>query len=425
MSLIDNALLQMPTVRSLMGQIVEDLRLGRSVLGVLPNGVGIDELRSVLCGGLEHWHLYIEEVQIDKKDNSDPVEILLRSFEVKLESDNLPCTVENLFIKIRLPDVLVIVGYDELCEGKQLKWLAFLDQWAKACQAGAYAKEEEYEIPPALCILAQASKVPYPPPETNVLLSIRFWWGIPTTLEMQLMCQLEAEEEINPQSRWKQFTIPAIAGSDVELADFLWSQEYRSSNELANVLADFAQYRNWEQSLLEDWTVHDELGKYAMHLDVWQLSPSMYRAWSTGIVQWTPEYGLERHSAVLALLNRKEALDHRLWRGQAGFLLPKIDETRLVLCEHLNHVYGHDWSYKWQKPETDRELAEVMNTPYACQWGHLKSLMKRNELFPERRWRRIVNSSWAIRTELAHYRPIGLSDYENYYLEREKLSNLI
>ena len=234
------------------------------------------------------------------------------------------------------------------------------------------------------------------------------------------MCQVVAEGETTPQSRWKQFTIPAVSGSDVELASYLWSQKYRTSSELADVLTEYARSRNWEQSYFERWSLRDDLLHDTDSSDLSQLSPSIYRAWSIGMVQWTREYGFERHSAVLALLNRKEALDHRLWRGQAGFLLPKIDETRLALCEHFSHVYGHDWTYKWQTPETERELHEVMITPYACQWGHLKSLLRRRELSAERRWQGLVNSAWSIRTELAHYRPIDLANYENYCLEREK-----
>ena len=385
--------------------------------------IGCDELKSDLWSVLERRHLYIDEVHLDHEDNRDPVEILAGSFGVDRKSKECPCTIEHLLDRGSLPEILFIDGFNDLCEDRHLKWLTVLERWANVCQTGSYVRKAGSEVPPALCILADAPNVPFPPPQTNVLLNVRFWWGMPTSLEMQLMCQVVADGETTPQIHWKQFTIPAIAGSDVELASYLWKHEFRTSSELADILAGFAQHRNWDQFFFEHQALRDDPMSEVGSSDLSQWTPQFYHAWSTGMVQCTPEYGLEQHSAVLAVLNRKEALDHRLWRGQAGFLLPKVDETRLALCEYLSHVYGNDWTYKWQFPETDRELVEVKNTPYACQWGHLKSLLKRRELYSERRWRGLANSAWAIRTELAHYRPIDFANYENYCVEKERLKS--
>ena len=272
--------------------------------------------------------------------------------------------------------------------------------------------------PPALCLLAEASKMPYSLPATNVLLSIHVWRGIPTTAEMRLLCQLAGEQDTTPLSCWKEHTIPSIAGSDLELVDYLWAEEYCNGRELAGVLQTFAERRGWDQDELEAWSVHRLPRDATTWLDDWSLSPRLYRAWARGIVHWTPEHGLERHSAVLAMLDQQEALDHRLWRGQAEFLLAQIDQIRLGLCALLNETYGPTWPYKWRKPETDIECQEVKSTPFACQWGHLKYLIQNcSELHRERRWYSLVQYSWRIRTELAHYRPISLQEYEQFYRE--------
>ena len=408
------SLMQMPTAQQLLNRLLEELRRGHSVLGLLPEGVDPSLLRSALWDGLGHLHLHIHEIFISQLDAETPAAALGQALGVGWGASTTPRTVGNLLKQAGLPEVLFLDGFDRLAEEARVQWLQFMVQWAQVCHSRHYTDEDGPEIPPALCLLAQASKVPHPPPLTDVFLSIQVWRGIPTTLEMRLLCQLASEQDTAPLSRWKEHTIPAIAGSDLDLGDYLWAKVHHTGAELACVLRAFAQDRGWDQGELEDWPVHNLPRDATAWLESWPLSPDLYQAWARGMVHWTPEYGLECHSAVLALLNRQEALDHRLWRGQAGFLLPQIDETRLALCDHLNRSYGQDWPHKWQKPKEDRDLKDVINTPFACQWGHLRYLLQRRELYAERRWQRLVDCSWYIRTELAHYRPIALKDYEKF-----------
>ena len=96
MSPLSEALIQMPTVRGFLNHVTEDLMLGRSVLGVLPNGVDSDELKSVLWSVLERRHWYVDEVQIDCRDKRDPVEVLSQSFGVDSTSKEYPSTVEQV-----------------------------------------------------------------------------------------------------------------------------------------------------------------------------------------------------------------------------------------------------------------------------------------------------------------------------------------
>ena len=302
---LSEALIQMPTVRGFLDHVTDDLMQGRSVLGVLPNGVDSDELKSVLWSVLERRHWYIDEVRIDCGDKREPVEVLSHSFGIDSTTNGHRCTIEQILNWGRLPEILFVEGFNDLSDDKHVKWLSVLEQWANACQTGSFGRTDGSGIPPALCILANAPNVPFPPPQTNVLLNIRFWWGIPTTLEMQLMCQVIAEGETTPLSRWKQFTIPAISGSDVELASYLWSKKYRSSSELADVLTEYGQSRNWDRTFIERWHLRDDLRYDIDNSDISQLTPSLYRAWSIGMVQWTPEYGLERHSAVFGFAQSK------------------------------------------------------------------------------------------------------------------------
>ena len=414
-------LLQMPSVRQLFNVILADLRQGRSILVLLPDGVDPILLRSALLDGLENLHLYIQEIFIPELDSQSPVAALAATLGVTWSSPTIPRTVENLVRHADLPEVLILEGFDELNEGDRIRWLHFMGHWAQVCQGRRSASQGGPDIPPALCLVTHASKISYPPPQSDVLLAIRTWWGIPTTLEMQLLCQLAAEQNTSPLSRWKEYTIPAIVGSDLNLADYLWAAEYRNNLQLAQELRSYAEKQGWKQDGLRAWPAHTLPQDTNSSFEGWRFSRSLYEAWARGIVHWTPEYGLEPHSGILALLDQQQTLDHRLWRGQARFLLSEIDKTRLALCAHLNRSYGRDWPYKWKEPEIDWEFQEVKITPFACQWGHLKSLLRsRQELHKEKRWVSLVNRSWHIRTQLAHYRPISLNDYEAFCRELKR-----
>ena len=412
------SLIQMPTVRQLLDRILDDLRSGRSVLGLLPEGVDPSLLRSDLLNGLEHWDLRIHEVFVPQLDAQISAAALGQTLGIDWGVSTAPRTVENLLRRADLPEILFLDGFDELAEEDRVQWLRFVVQWAEVCQSRHSTDEEGAKILPALCLLAQASKVPPPPPATNVLLAVHVWWGIPTTLEMRLLCQLASAQDSTPLSRWKEYVIPAIAGSDLCLGDYLWVQAYSTGAELADVLRAFAQERGWTKAELETLSMEGLPREGTPRLEGWPLPSPLYQVWARGMVHWTLDHGLERHSAVLAQLDRQAALDHRLWRGQAGLLLPQIDEARLALCAHLNQRYGQDWPYKWQEPELDPDRRAVRDTPFACQWGHLESLLRNcPNLERERRWSRLASWSRQIRNDLAHYRPISLNDYERFCQE--------
>ncbi len=414
-------MMQLPTVRHLLELIQDDLRHARSVLVLFPDGIDPSMLRLALREGLDHWHLQIDQILISQLDVQTPAAALGQALGVDWGASSTPRTVENLLKRADLPEILFLDGFDQLEEEDRVKWLRFVVQWAQVCQGMHSTDEDGVEIFPAFCLIAHASQVHYPLPETNVFLSIRPWRGIPTTLEMRLLCRLASDQDTGPLSRWKEHTIPAIAGSDIDLADYLWSQVYSDRAELAHLLRAYGQQRGWDRTELEDWPLHSHSRNPTLWQEDWALPNSMYKIWARGMVHWTPEYGLERHSAVLALLDQKETLDHRLWRGQAGFLLAEIDEIRLVLCTHLNRSYGLNWPYKWQEPDTETECQEVRETPFACQWGHLEYLLQKcPNIQVEQRWLPLVHHSRQLRNAVAHYRPISLRDYERFCAALEK-----
>ena len=77
-------LMQMPTARRLLELVKDDLRCGRSVLGLFPEGIDSSRLRSELSDGLAHWHLQIHEIFISQLNIQTPAGALAQALGNRL-----------------------------------------------------------------------------------------------------------------------------------------------------------------------------------------------------------------------------------------------------------------------------------------------------------------------------------------------------
>ena len=405
--------MQMPTVREWLSQVQADLRDGRSVVIVLPDGVDVELLRSALWNA--QGDLYFEGIFLSQLDGAEPAAAVERTLALGMGASAAP-TVEHLVNRAGLPDVLFLDDFDELAEGARAQWLRFMMQWADVCHGRRFAHRGESEVPPVLCLVAHAAMVPHAialSDLTRVLLAVQVWWGLPTTLEMRLLCRLAFSHDGSSLNRWQEYMIPSIAGPDLCLTNYMLAQEYHTGAELTEILRRFAVEKNWSDEELEDAWRHgstwDE--SYGVQGRLWTYP--FFQAWTRGMLYWTPEYGLECHSAVLALLDRIEIVEHRVWRGQAQLMLPQIDEVRLALCVHFTNSYGVDWPYRWLEPRIKEERQTVRQSPFSCQWGHLEFLLREcAALQSESRWYSLVHYARRIRNDLSHYRSISLHEYE-------------
>ena len=155
--------------------------------------------------------------------------------------------------------------------------------------------------------------------------------------------------------------------------------------------------------------------------DVFTLSPFEQQWWAEGMLHYTWEYGLELHSAVLALAQRYDVLRQRLWRGQAALLLPLLDQVRVALCERLTEQHGSEWPLKWGEPLSDEEKAAVRMTPLAAQWGYLDHLLTHT---PAGRWEPrispLVSRARTLRNRVAHFQPVSFTDFQRFWYELEQ-----
>ena len=156
-------LTQMPSVRTLLDLILDDLRHGRSVLGLFPEGINTTSIRSALFDGLGHWHLNIQEILLSQLDIQTPAAALGHALGVDWGASTTPRTVENLLRVAEFPEILFLDGFEELAEEDRDHWLQLMVQWAQIVQGRYSTDEDGVEILPVTLFASPCiSLVPSP-----------------------------------------------------------------------------------------------------------------------------------------------------------------------------------------------------------------------------------------------------------------------
>jgi hypothetical protein len=357
-----------------------------------------------------------------------PVAVLSEALGIDWRPPEIPRTLGNLLDMEPLPDVIFVEHLDNISPPICQDWVGFLRQWTQACQTRA----DRGAPSTALCMVVPACAVLPQPPESSVYLAVHWWWGFPTVLEMHMLCRSRsAQDGWDPAGRWREYVLPAVTGGDIDLAMYLWDELHTSEDRHASMegllrrLCAFAAQRGWTADMLRTLGAGEAIMTASRdYRRVQHVPPLELRSlWAHGVIGWTLEYGLELHPAALAVLQRREALQHRLWRGQAELLLPFIDQIRLALCMYLTRRYGPDWPVREYLPESRDEEATVRHSPLACQWGHLEMLLRQGAfLRAERPWHLVASIVRSVRNELAHYRPITFRDFESILRESERVT---
>jgi hypothetical protein len=401
----------------------DDLMQGRNLLLLVPTGVNVTRIWEKLRGELWHQDFVVREVVVTEiKDNSSPIAALGEILGVRWPEPGIPRTISNFYKCSDLPDIIRLEGIECLGEAGRKKWLDLIFQWAQIVQN----ENINYRSAPVFCVLASAVSLLDAIPKTNVKLSVRWWWGISSTLELRLVCRFQQDDE-GACAYWREHFLSSLSGDEVSLASYLWDDVRLDFTDLVKRLQKFALDRGWSKTALSEWGV-SQLND--INLNSYSTMPTSppersRMLWAHGAIHWTYEYGMELHTAALASLGRNEDVRHRIWRAQAASIFPILDIIRIKLCSHLTSSYGTAWP-TWDYPEDGDEIEAVRNNPYACQWGHLKRLIKHcYKLRPEHRWLPIVERSQWIRNELAHNRPISFYDFEPFWQEMGKIKTPI
>lgn len=407
-----------PTATQLLDRIIADLINRRSILVLLPEGVEPALLRNPIEEWLARSGLKYYRFSLGLLDQqASPVTSLGAFLNVQWNPSSVPRTVVNLIRCAELPNVLMLDDVEHLDTSLRKNWMRLMRQWAEAVH---YLSDTgELTLPTSLCFIAPAVAVRSMLPDEDVFLAHHVWWGIPSALETRLLCRLmnhTATRDV--RHRWRESILPALCGGDWSLAQYLWDKTQCDLGHLVEALREYAALRRWSVEVLRKagasdfLSVHDteetrsSKGPPARWVDLWQ----------EGVLHWTPEYGLELHSAALAVLDEEQTIRHRLWRGQAELVLPVLDVLRLRICNHLTVRYGPDWPVRWAKPDSETDRKSVTDDPLAVEWGYLEWLLRNcSSLSSERRWASLAARARFIRNEISHYRPVAFGDFEQLW----------
>lgn len=407
-------LFEMASVQRLVGALTDDLAQGRSLFLILPKGQECDATRAALGWELRRRDCEVRVVYADEVSTGRPlVSSVADNLGVRWGEQGTQRTVENLLRCEGMPEITICVGFERISNEQVSAWLNLLARWAEEAQ--------DLERPPALCMIALGPDVIDRIPATNVRLAVRWWWGVPSLLELRLLCRNEMAEspDMGGGDSWREHMLPALSGGDISLASDLWVPVCVSETKIHESLSAHAERRGWSADVLHTWGAYDFVKSHQARASEGQRPAKGFeRLWAEGAIHHTREHGLELQTAALHILGQVEGVRHRLWRGQASLLLPMIDDIRLRLCSRLTEVYGRGWSWRWEPPAKEKEYLAVKESDYGCELGHLAYLLRaRRELRSYDGVIPLATQARDLRNELAHYRPVSFARFEEFWKE--------
>ena len=228
--------------------------------------------------------------------------------------------------------------------------------------------------------------------------------------------------------QWREYVIPGLVGSDVQLAEQMWQCVLGGTDQVMSALVEY--WESLEQSD-EEWSINDAIDRVSEFRGSYNLGeglPENLRGlWALGGLIYTPEYGLEVHPAFLAQGGQRATVEHMLWRGQSELILPLVNEIRLKVCLDFTETYGSDWPVRWVPPFSEQEEEEARRSPLGTELGHVNYLLqslgvrnRRHDLHGKRSLGDLVLTARNLRNEIAHYNPVAVQDFLRLCDERRK-----
>jgi hypothetical protein len=393
-----------PSVRLRLQGLAHELLIGGSMLLLLPRPLVVEDVWDWTRAEL--WQRDVEPVHIWLPDlcEPSPTTALATALDLIWPEGRTAHTVENLLQLERLPEVTVLTGWEELEPERRRSWLDLLRGWAVA--------STRLRMPRAVLGMASAPALLESDIDLDTAM-VRWWWGSPTSLELAQMCRDGGAP--SAMTRWRESMLPSLAGNDASLMESLAPICMDGKEQIIQFLSDEATRRGWTSARLTSLgAMTTIIGRDTQVAP----PPPLRRLWSAGALAWTPEYGIELHSAALAALGRHDEVEHRLWRFQAALVLPLIDRARRRLCDQLTHRHGRNWPFRWCEPLDPFERTLVRQDPAACGLGHLAHLLgQRPGLLGPSDWQADAGRLCRVRNSLAHYRTITYFDFEQIWKE--------
>ena len=401
----------LPGVQHSVDGLVDALANDLNVVLVLPDGAESDQIERILRRKLWDRDFGHRVVDVPQLDEHQPPELALSIHLGALESGQakLAPRIEDLVCGKSLPRVIILQGLGKLPAHRIPAWRALLLAWASVPIVDAAWGAS------LLCAFGTNSLLVGVQQDPARRLSVRYMWGDLSALELRMACRL-CNSQGSKAGRWREGLLPSLAGGDPYLCEHIWDHVLGDEPGLITALAGYGlNVRGWTSADLlalgADRLAHNTDGPAA---EPPHEPPVRHRRlWAAGAVYHTPEFGMELHTAALAVMGHDAQVRHRLWRAQLPLLLPAIDGVRLSICRALTSAHGDTWPYRWLEPRFESDQQAVRQTPLACDLGHVRHLLeaRQSQLHRERFWLPLVRMALQLRNMLAHYAPLTFSDF--------------
>ena len=419
-SFLPHDVFQLPTVQRFLDRVVDDLIEGKSPVVLLPLGIEPEDVWAQVFAKLDSRRFTYRSVYVsDLPSGAPPVSSIANELGISWPDPTYSRTPSNLIKLMHDSEILDIICLREVSVVNSDIWLQFLHEWNQ--ENTRLVDQDKNLKPKPLLIIDEAASILGNLPNNVSDMTIRWWWGIPTSLEMRLLCRtLDSSESTSISGNWREHLIPSLSGNDVSFAEYLGTSVEGAQQELFASLRDFGIQMKWDAGKLEEWGANIFLDSRATYLkDNGSVPPREFRRlWANGVLWHTPEFGLELHSAALSLMDRGKDFQRRVWRAQIELLSPIVDDLRVTICGDLTQAFGGGWPL-WIEPKFPDDVEDLRNDPYTIQWGHLEHLL---EHCPQLRnhdpsFLKQVKTARRIRNYLYHYKVIQFSDFDR--LSRE------
>ena len=420
---IEDTVLALPSVRRFIDDICSASRT-KSVLVLIPDTISRVMVARLISNRLEVLRRSGSGAWRDIRYEGEHFPALSIADQLDIQWPS-PGTVKNIRNLLRcedLPDLIHIREFSTRVTrnaAARQRWLGFIQEWIEESRndaghvVGSTSK---------LCLVAKLRDFDFEPPEEQDGLSIHWWWGFPSSLEVRLACRFDSQQVAVEEAadRWREQVLPAIVGTDFGLAEHLWDAVLESTDEVVQTLEEYAR--------LKSLSAPPDQQIYEFNVSLSSSSPpsSIWEEWAGGRILSTPEYGAEYHPAFLAHCGRRIDVEQRLWRGQSELLLPILNYVRIRICDSLTETFGEDWPMNPYGPQTDYEVEAVADNPRGAEFGHIEYLLRYIPKFRDRSdLLQIVSLSRSLRNEIAHYRLVDFTEFESFWREMERLELML